>query len=114
MAPRSAMLICSGCRKMPWPGRQSSHMFGVFRMVPSPLHGTSASTRSNHPTPGMWLDASSLRVSDGNRWAWWVVASRQSHREQRYMGMLLNSRFGQQDYQDHSEQLKDKAEIERL
>ncbi|EAR59548.1 SurA N-terminal domain-containing protein [Neptuniibacter caesariensis] len=34
--------------------------------------------------------------------------------EQRYMGMLLNSRFGQQDYQDHSEQLKDKAEIERL
>ncbi|WP_286238956.1 SurA N-terminal domain-containing protein [Neptuniibacter halophilus] len=32
----------------------------------------------------------------------------------RFMGMMLNNRLGQQDYQDHLSQLKQKAEIERL
>mmetsp|Transcript_5588 Transcript_5588/g.19968 ORF Transcript_5588/g.19968 Transcript_5588/m.19968 type:complete len:325 (+) Transcript_5588:856-1830(+) len=75
VAPRSAMLTCSGCRKMPWPGRQSVHIFGVLRIVPSPLQGTSASTRSNQPTPGV-CSPSSLRVNDGKRCASCVVASR--------------------------------------
>jgi len=34
--------------------------------------------------------------------------------ELRFMGMMLNTRQGQQDYQDHLNQLKDKAEIEKL
>ncbi|PIE24280.1 MAG: peptidylprolyl isomerase [Neptuniibacter caesariensis] len=34
--------------------------------------------------------------------------------EQRYIASLLNNRFGQQDYQDYSAELKSKAEIERL
>lgn len=34
--------------------------------------------------------------------------------EQRFMGMMLNNRQGQLDYQDHLNQLKSKAEIERL
>lgn len=34
--------------------------------------------------------------------------------ELRFMGMMLNNRKGQQDYQDHLSELKTKAEIERL
>jgi len=34
--------------------------------------------------------------------------------ELRFMGMMLNNRKGQQDYQDHLSQLKEKAEIKRL
>lgn len=34
--------------------------------------------------------------------------------ELKFMGMMLNNRAGQQDYQDHVNQLKAKAEVERL
>ena len=41
------MLSCRLCRPLPLATVQRRHMSGAFRIVPSPLHGTSQSTRSN-------------------------------------------------------------------
>lgn len=42
--PLSAICSCSGCRRIPNSGCHLCHTSGDFRMVPSPLHGTSQIT----------------------------------------------------------------------
>mmetsp|Transcript_59485 Transcript_59485/g.174578 ORF Transcript_59485/g.174578 Transcript_59485/m.174578 type:complete len:247 (-) Transcript_59485:309-1049(-) len=48
-APAHAMRSWRACRALARLGRQPARSCGAFRMVPSPLQGTSQSTRSNAP-----------------------------------------------------------------
>ena len=51
-AQRTAMRSCSGCRPLPRLGDQRRHRSAALRSVPSPEHGTSASTRSKSSASG--------------------------------------------------------------
>ena len=44
ISPLSAICSCNGCRRIPNSGCHLCHTSGDFRMVPSPLHGTSQIT----------------------------------------------------------------------
>mmetsp|Transcript_12084 Transcript_12084/g.19661 ORF Transcript_12084/g.19661 Transcript_12084/m.19661 type:complete len:226 (-) Transcript_12084:879-1556(-) len=49
LKPLSAICNCNGCRPKPEAVFHLPHMFGCFRIVPSPEQGTSHNTRSKKP-----------------------------------------------------------------
>mmetsp|Transcript_4447 Transcript_4447/g.15618 ORF Transcript_4447/g.15618 Transcript_4447/m.15618 type:complete len:284 (-) Transcript_4447:680-1531(-) len=72
--PRCAILICSLCSENACLVDQRPQRSGLLRRVPSPLHGTSASTLSNlNLSPARGWPSGYLRP--GRRWASWLVTT---------------------------------------